>query len=150
TLPPLRERREDILPIAQHFIIHFNKELGQNFTKLTDEASLLMYRYDWPGNIRELRNVIERSMILSSPPIIGMESLPWKIKGERGADIAKEALAHGSFILPEAGVNIDEVEKELLVQALEKSGNNQTRAAKMLGLSRDALRYRMKKFELGG
>lgn len=148
TIPPLRERREDILPIAHHFITHFNKELGHNFQKLSDEASLLMYRYEWPGNIRELRNVIERAMILSAPPVIGMDSLPWKIKGERGGESAKETFGQGSFILPDAGVNIDEVERELLVQALEKSGNNQTRAAKMLGLSRDALRYRMKKFEL--
>jgi DNA-binding NtrC family response regulator len=148
TLPPLSQRREDILPIAQHFISHFNREFNRSFERLSDEAASLMMRYDWPGNIRELRNVIERSMILSAPPVIGVESLPWKIKGERGAELQKEAPLQAGFVLPDRGVNIDDVEKELLVQALEKSGKNQTRAAKMLGLSRDALRYRMKKFDL--
>lgn len=150
TLPPLRERRGDIMPIADHFLDKLNREFKSSFTGFTGEARAVMTAYDWPGNVRELRNVIERAMILSPGPMITAESLPWKIKGERAAQAAPEvpALTGGVVHLPDTGVNIDEVERELLVQALAKTENNQTRAARMLGLSRDALRYRMKKYDM--
>ncbi len=145
TLPSLKDRREDIAPLAQHFRIRFNGEFKTSFTAFTDEALTLMTRYDWPGNIRELRNAIERSMILSSGNVIDAESLPVKIKGGDPRGVSN---ASGLVLLPETGVDLDLVEREFMTQALEKTDHNQTRAAKMLGLSRDALRYRMKKYDL--
>jgi len=150
-LPPLRDRRGDIMPIAEHYRINFNREFKANFTSFSEEAKMLINRYDWPGNVRELRNAIERSMILSPGPTITGDSLPWKIKGDKASGTATpHALtqAGGVVVLPDEGVNIDEVERELLTQALSKTEQNQTRAARLLGLSRDALRYRMKKYEM--
>ncbi len=147
TLPPLRERREDILALAYHFLETYNREFKAGFKGFTPEVEQLLLRYDWPGNIRELRNVVERAVILSSGDEIGVESLPWKIKGEARHPPRPGADA-GVVVLPDEGVDIEDVERELIVQALEKTGRNQTRAARLLGLTRDALRYRMKKYEL--
>jgi transcriptional regulator with PAS, ATPase and Fis domain len=146
TLPPLRERREDILPLARHFLEGFNRDFKTSFRGLTPEAEQLLLRYDWPGNIRELRNVLERAVILSSGETIGVDSLPWKIKGERKRE--GKAGEPGVVVLPDTGLDIDDVERELIVQALAKTDQNQTRAARLLGLTRDALRYRMKKYDL--
>ncbi len=150
-LPPLRERREDILPLAYHFLETYNREFKTSFRGFSEEAEAFLQRYDWPGNIRELRNVVERAVILSTGDQIGVDALPWKIKGggpERRPAASGAAPQPGVVVLPDQGVDIEEVERELIVQALEKTGNNQTRAAKMLGLTRDALRYRMKKYNL--
>ncbi|MEW6486796.1 MAG: sigma-54 dependent transcriptional regulator [Thermodesulfobacteriota bacterium] len=146
TLPPLRERREDILPLARHFLEGFNRDFKTSFRGLTTDAEHLLLRYDWPGNIRELRNVLERAVILSSGETIDVESLPWKIKGERKREA--KAGEPGVVVLPDTGLDIDDVERELIVQALAKTDQNQTRAARLLGLTRDALRYRMKKYDL--
>ncbi len=146
TLPPLRERREDILPLARHFLQGFNRDFKTSFRRVTPEVEQLLLRYEWPGNIRELRNVLERAVILSSGEEIGVESLPWKIKGERKKPT--KGGEPGVVILPDTGLDIDDVERELIVQALEKTAQNQTRAARLLGLTRDALRYRMKKYDL--
>jgi DNA-binding NtrC family response regulator len=146
TLPPLRERRPDILPLARHFLDSFNREFKTSFRGFSPEVEDLMAKYDWPGNIRELRNVIERAIILSAGDEIGIDALPWKLKGEKKK--AGKAGEPGVVILPEAGIDIDDVERELIVQALEKTSQNQTQAARLLGLTRDALRYRMKKYDL--
>jgi DNA-binding NtrC family response regulator len=146
TLPPLRERGEDILPLARHFLDNFNREFKMDFRGFTTDVQSLLLKHDWPGNIRELRNVVERAVILSTGEEIGVDSLPWKIKGERRQP--KRPGEPGVVVLPETGIDIDDVEKELMVQALEKTGQNQTRAARLLGLTRDALRYRMKKYDL--
>lgn len=146
TLPPLRERREDVLPLARHFLEGFNRDFKTSFQGLTTDAEQLLLRYDWPGNIRELRNVLERAVILSSGKTIDVESLPWKIKGERRREA--KAGEPGVVVLPDTGLDIDDVERELIVQALAKTDQNQTRAARLLGLTRDALRYRMKKYDL--
>ena len=146
TLPPLRERREDVLPLARHFLEGFNRDFKTAFRGLTSEAEQLLLCYDWPGNIRELRNVLERAVILSSGETIGVDSLPWKIKGERKREA--KAGEPGVVVLPDTGLDIDDVERELIVQALAKTDQNQTRAARLLGLTRDALRYRMKKYDL--
>ena len=146
TLPPLRERAVDILPLARHFLESFNREFSAQFTGISLPAQQLLLKYDWPGNIRELRNVIERAVILSPENEVGLDSLPWKIKGEQKRP--HKAGQPGVVVLPESGIDIDHVEKELIVQALEKTDQNQTRAARLLGLTRDALRYRMKKYDL--
>jgi len=146
TLPPLRQRGEDILPLARHFLEGFNREFKASFTGISPAAQQLLLRYDWPGNIRELRNVIERAVILSPENEVGLDSLPWKIKGDQQRP--PRAGDPGVVLLPESGIDIDVVERELIVQALEKTDQNQTRAARLLGLTRDALRYRMKKYDL--
>ncbi len=146
TLPPLRERRDDILPLAHHFLEMYNRDFKLAFRGFAPEVEQLLLRYDWPGNIRELRNVVERAVILSAGDEVTVDSLPWKIKGERKA--LSSGAEPGAVRLPDAGIDIDVVERELIVQALEKTGSNQTRAARLLGLTLDALRYRMKKYEL--
>lgn len=147
TLPPLRDRRPDIVPLAQHFLGHFNREFKTGFKGFGPDVERHMAQYDWPGNIRELRNVVERAVILSSGDEIGLDALSWKLKGERAKEGNKPG-DPGVVVLPDEGLDIDDVERELIVQALEKTGQNQTRAARLLGLTRDALRYRMKKFDL--
>jgi DNA-binding NtrC family response regulator len=145
-LPPLRERREDILPLARHFLESFNRDFKASFSGFTPEVEALLLQHDWPGNIRELRNVVERAVILAPGDTIGVDSLPWKVRGDRPK--SARAGEPGVVILPDTGLDIDDVEHELIVQALEKTSQNQTRAARLLGLTRDALRYRMKKYEL--
>jgi two-component system response regulator AtoC len=142
-LPPLRERREDILQLAQHFIENFNREFTKQVTGFSKEAELLLLDYYWPGNIRELKNVIERAIILGTGDLLAEDHLP----GEIAARPAPKMSAP-SFILPPEGVDIDEVEKDLIRQALDTTEWNQSKAAKKLNLGIDAFRYRMKKFDL--
>ncbi len=140
-LPPLRERVDDILPLAHHFIAHFNREFGKNVTGLSKAAEKYLLGYDWPGNIRELRNVIERAIILESSDELKLELLPRQM-----LDPAQPAA--GAFQLPPEGIDIEVVEKELIQQALRMCGGNQSQAARKLHLGIDAFRYRMKKFGL--
>ena len=133
-IPPLRERREDIIPLAERFLEDFSKDLGKEIRKIEPEAIEAMEEYDWPGNVRELKNVIERAMILSSEDSLGVGDL---------------ALKRSESPLSEAGevftLNLDEMEHRLINEALGRSRGNQSGAAKLLGISRDTLRYRMKK-----
>jgi len=143
-IPPLRERREDIIPIAMHFIGKLRIEYRKDIIALSKEAEDLLINYDWPGNVRELRNVIERVFILTNDKIIR----PEHIILSRGEE-KKETRAHGFEVyLPEEGIPLEEVEKSLIQQALMRTNNNQTKAARLLRLTRDAFRYRMQKFGL--
>jgi len=139
-IPPLRERREDIPLLVAHFLEVFNKEFRRATRGLTDRAMELMVRYDWRGNIRELRNVIERAMILDDKELITVEDLPEEIRFGIPSASGPEPLR-----LPAGGVVLEEVERGLIRQALDRSGGNQSAAARLLGISRDTLRYRMKK-----
>jgi two-component system response regulator AtoC len=142
-LPPLRQRDGDILLLAKHFIGEFNREFKKQVKGLDPVVEEKFLSYSWPGNVRELKNLLERIMILEQSDIILPEHLPCEINPQVAV---KEG---GSIIrLPETGIDIEEVEKDLIRQALERTGNNQTRAARLLNLSRDALRYRMQKFGL--
>jgi two-component system, NtrC family, response regulator AtoC len=142
-LPPLRERKDDILLLAQHFIDHFNKEFNKNVKGISGMAEKMLTEYSWPGNVRELKNVVERAIILGNEETLLMEHLPLEIV----AKSATSAVASTTtFRLPPEGVDIEEVEKELIRQALENCDWNQSRAAKKLNLGIDAFRYRMKKF----
>ncbi|GAB4489312.1 MAG: sigma-54 dependent transcriptional regulator [Thermodesulfovibrionales bacterium] len=143
-LPPLRERREDILPLAQHFIEGFNREFKKNVRGIAKETEKAFLEYAWPGNVRELRNVIERAMILENEEYILPEHLP--VEFSVPAAPAAVTPSKIQIALPPAGLDIEDVEKELIRQALEKAKWNQTRAARLLNLTRDALRYRMQKF----
>lgn len=141
-LPPLRERREDILTLTNHFIDIFNVEFNKHVTGISKMAEKLLLDYHWPGNIRELKNVIERAIILGSEDTLLLEHLPLEIVAKASSQSSGLAV----FKLPPDGVDIEEVEKELIRQALEISEWNQSKAARKLNLGIDAFRYRMKKF----
>ena len=143
-LPPLRERREDILPLAQFFIQLYNQRFKRNVKGIARPAQASMLNYEWPGNVRELRNAIERAMVLEESEWIQSSSL-------RLEPDAMDYPAQEPVLEPEAGsfgVTLEEAEKNMLLQALEKADWNQTRAAVLLGISRDTLRYKMKKYYL--
>jgi len=141
-LPPLRERREDIIPLAEHFIALFNREFGKKVRGISRMAEKILTEYDWPGNIRELKNVIERSVILECEDTLLVENLP--------AELIDRTVGRSgplNFRLPAEGIDIEDVERELIRQALEMADGNQSQAARLLNLGIDALRYRMKKFD---
>jgi len=138
-LAPLRERREDIMPLVETFINHFNREFGKSVKGISKMAAKFLVEYGWPGNVRELRNIIERAIILESGETLMLEHLPREMISRASDGIL-------SFRLPPEGVDIENVERELIRQALEISDGNQSLAAKKLNLGIDAFRYRMKKF----
>jgi len=142
-LPPLRERKEDIPLLAKYFIDLFNHEFRKNVVGLAPEAEKLFFDYSWPGNIRELKNVIERAMILENEEYILPEHLPMEVCNKEFQGAGYKAV---DIRLPMSGLDIEEVEKELIRQALDSTKGNQTKAAKLLNLTRDTLRYRMQKF----
>jgi DNA-binding NtrC family response regulator len=148
-IPSLRERGDDVLLLTDHYIESFGERLRKKITGLTPEVANAFRHYNWPGNVRELRNVIERAMILEDEEIITMKYIPRGVSGGTASDFAH---GDGSGLsdlvhLPPGGVSLDEVEMSLVRQAIERSGGNQTKAAELLGISRDQLRYRLKKLE---
>ncbi|NOY64786.1 MAG: sigma-54-dependent Fis family transcriptional regulator, partial [Nitrospirae bacterium] len=145
-LPPLRDRGEDILLLARYFISLYNKEFRKNFRGLTRETERLFLEYHWPGNVRELKNVIERVMILENDEYIKPEHLPIELISREST--LRSNIERLEFDIPPGGIDIEDVEKNLIIKALEKTRGNQTRAARLLNISRDALRYRMQKFGL--
>lgn len=147
-IPPLRDRGDDVLLLSQHYIdaIGARLRLRRKISSLSPEVTTLFRRYSWPGNVRELRNVIERALILEDNDVITTEYLPQGVTGKTTSSTeTKEASTR--FILPSEGVPLDEVEMSLVRQAIERSAGNQTRAAELLGISRDQLRYRLKKLD---
>jgi two-component system response regulator AtoC len=143
-LPPLRQRREDIPLLVAHFVAEMNQRFSRSLKGLSPAALQLMREYDWPGNVRELRNVIERGALLAA----GDQILPAHLPAELQRGAAEAAPASDAVSLPAGGVSLSDVEKRLIEEALAAAGGNQVRAAKMLQISRDTLRYRMKKFGL--
>jgi transcriptional regulator with PAS, ATPase and Fis domain len=154
-LPPLRERGNDVLLLAKYYLAHFNERLRKRIRGLASEVDEIFRRYSWPGNVRELRNVIERVTILEDSDLITASWLPrGLISDERTvfphpviADSHAAEVRAPSFQLPNEGIDLEHVELSLVRQAMERSGGNQTRAAELLGVSRDQLRYRLKKIE---
>jgi two-component system response regulator AtoC len=138
TLPPLRERRGDIPLLASFFIDRFNREFRKRVRGLSPAAQALLDGYQWPGNIRELRNAIERAMLLIDRDRLEPEDFTTLTR----------TVSPTQFKLPAEGVNLEEVERQLLVQALDRAGGNQTQAAQLLGINRDQVRYRVEKFGL--
>ncbi|HEU4927426.1 MAG TPA: sigma-54 dependent transcriptional regulator [Vicinamibacterales bacterium] len=137
-LPPLRVRPDDISLLVEYFIDAFNDEFRKRVQGATPAAHALLRAYGWPGNVRELRNVIERAMLLSDRDRLDARDFTLSTATERSGD----------FDLPAAGVDLEELERSLVVQALKRSGGNQTRAGALLGLNRDQIRYRIEKFGL--
>ena len=146
-LPPLRDRKEDIPRLAQHFVEHFNREMNKHVEGVSERFLEELTQYSWPGNIRELRNTIERAMILGQEKVLDSADLPMAL--------IDETLTAGSahdddteFRLPARGIDLESVERSFLEQALERTRGNQTRAGKLLGMNRDQVRYRIEKFGL--
>jgi two-component system, NtrC family, response regulator AtoC len=145
TIPPLRERKDDILPLTRFFINHYNHKFKRHIEGVSDAAARLLLSHDWPGNVRELRNAIERAMILEESALITSPSLPISILHPDGAmPLPDPAPAE----MPTDGLSLEENERSLLARALEKTNGNQTQAARLLRITRDTLRYKMKKFNL--
>jgi transcriptional regulator with PAS, ATPase and Fis domain len=138
-ITPLRERKEDILPLARYFVDLYNHKFGRAVEEIGADAISALLAHEWPGNVRELRNSIERAMLMADGTSIQATALgirkdaPFVITTEKG---------------PDSDPSLAQFERSLLVRALEKASWNQTRASQLLKISRDALRYKMKKFNL--
>jgi len=145
-IPPLRDRAEDIVPLTRFFIEHYNHKFKRNIEGVSDSAAKLLMYHDWPGNVRELRNAIERAMILEESSLITSASLPIAISRPDGD--APHEMAEAAAAMPVDGMSLEDNERSLLVRALEKTNGNQTQAARLLRVTRDTLRYKMKKFNL--
>ncbi len=145
-VPPLKERQDDVLLLAEQFLERCNAEHQKSIRGFSTDAKRAICSYNFPGNVRELENVIERAVMLANGPVIGLGDLPPELSGS-------SALAGPSLLtLPESGCHLDEVlaeaERRLLVEALERTGGVRTSAAKLLGVSLRSLRYRMQKLAL--
>ena len=168
-LPPLRDRKEDIIPLVEYFIERYARKFRKNVTGITPETRKLLLRHDWPGNVRELKNAIERAMILEDEQQLRPDYLPFAVGREASQFTAFEVTAMGSSMgsgpattsatlpngrtlpklsIPSGGTSLEEVERALVELALQQANGNQTHAAKLLDISRDALRYKLKKFGL--
>jgi DNA-binding NtrC family response regulator len=156
TLPPLRERAEDILPLAHHFRERFNKTFGKNFSLITPAAEQRLVEHPWPGNIRELKNLLERTILLGKGEAIDVEHLALE-PARRGAGNGRPAGGHPVLSdvetllladIPTSGIRlesiVEEIERAAILKASEQTGWNQTRTSALLGINRDKLRYRMK------
>jgi two-component system response regulator PilR (NtrC family) len=146
-LPPLRERREDIPLLADHFLAKYGEQMEKEITGVSREAMDLLLHHDWPGNIRELENAIERAVALEATPAILPDSLPATIRGDspRPASAPAEALPESGFDLE---AHVQEIERGYIAEALKKAGGVQVKAADLLGMSFRSFRYYVKKYNL--
>jgi len=145
-IAPLGERKEDVLLLSEYFLSRFCEKYNKRTIKgFSPEAIRLLTSYPWPGNVRELKNVIERIVVLKETEWVQPEHLPAEIMH---ASEKKDDQVIGRFVLPDTGISLETLEKDLILQALEKAKNNKTLAAKLLGISYDTLRYQIKKIGL--
>jgi DNA-binding NtrC family response regulator len=145
-VPPLRERQEDISVIARHFLSYFATRYKRKAsTGISPEAEKILLSYNWPGNIRELRNLLERLVVLEGAEEILPEHLPNWLTGQSG--VAAQH-SNGRISLPAKGISLEDLEKDLILQALERTKYNKAQAAKLLNISYDVLRYQVKKLGL--
>ncbi len=147
TLPPLRRRLEDIMPLATLFLERLQPRFERSFEGFTRDAENRLLSYSWPGNVRELRNVVERAMILEHESLIGPTSLILTPVGEPAAPQAPGPREDGADASDHGIVKLEDMERDLVARAMRASGDNQTRAAELLGITRDQLRYRLKKLD---
>ncbi len=159
-LPPLRERKEDILPMVEFFIERYNRKFKKTIRGITDESRRLLLSHEWPGNVRELKNAIERAMILEEDSYLRPMYLPFSVGQPQNGQTQFEAVAGDAgdplpegrtlprLSIPEGGTSLEEVERALVEMAMRQANGNQTHAARLLDISRDALRYKLKKFGL--
>lgn len=143
-IPPLRERKEDIPHLIEHFLSYFISKYNKNRIKgFSPEAEKLLMSYNWPGNVRELKNTIERLIVLENNEIIMPEHIPqWVFE----QDTILHPPVDGKYVLPDTGISLEEVEKDLISQALDKTNWNMAKAAKLLNITYDSFRYQLKKF----
>jgi DNA-binding NtrC family response regulator len=137
-LPPLRERRGDVPLLTSYYIDRYNREFRKKVRGVTPEGMKLLEHYQWPGNVRELKNAIERAMLLNEKERLEPDDFTTLTR----------SVAAASFKLPPEGINLEDLERQLLLQALERANGNQTQAAQLLGINRDQVRYRVEKFGL--
>jgi two-component system, NtrC family, response regulator AtoC len=163
-LPPLRERKEDILPLVEFFVERYNRKFKKSIRGINDETRKLLLSHDWPGNVRELKNAIERAMILEEESQLTPEYMPFSVAQRTSGITAFEAQSFGNgnapgmqlangrklppLCIPDGGTSLEEVERAMVEMALRQANSNQTQAARLLDISRDALRYKLKKFGL--
>ena len=161
-LPALRERKEDITPLVSFFLSHYNRKFRKSVQGITEETRRLLMNYDWPGNVRELKNALERAMILEDGNQLRPDDLPFSVASGRSGAVVEENQMNSPpavpatpgkrrlppLFIPEGGTSLEDVEHALVELALQQSHGNQIKAAKLLSISRDALRYKMKKFGL--
>jgi transcriptional regulator with PAS, ATPase and Fis domain len=152
TLPPLRSRKEDIRPIAEAYTKKFSSRLKKGEIVLSEDAYTLLERYSWPGNIRELINLIERAVLLNTTGRIRAADLPIaaEVDDEDTLCHVKKRYETIKIELPPEGVRLDQVEEAVILETLIKTGGNVTRAAHLLGVERGTLRYKMKKHGIDG
>jgi DNA-binding NtrC family response regulator len=152
-IPALRERKEDLVNFAKYFINIYNKKFNKNFEDIEDAALEMMLNYDWPGNIRELKNSIERIVLLEEGPTLRAPFLPFAAPRAEDSSVGKKVDRIMSQPIPDDGISLEEIvaelERELIVKASEQAGWNQSQTARLLNLKRDKLRYRMKGYDLG-
>ena len=139
-VPPLRERRDDIAVLIDYFLKKHTRNSSHVITGLTSETRKLMIDYSWPGNVRQLESAIERALLLAEGDKITLEDLPTELRQEVGP------ASDGTFKLPAEGINFEDVERNLITQAMEQTDYNITKAAKLLGLTFRTLQYRLEKF----
>ncbi|MFY9910305.1 MAG: sigma-54 dependent transcriptional regulator [Candidatus Sulfotelmatobacter sp.] len=160
-IPPLRDRKEDIMPLVDFFIERYNRTFKKQIRGITDATRRLLMSHNWPGNVRELKNTIERGMILEDEPFLRPLYLPFSVGESGGPTLFERTAAAGNggqslpdgrmlpkLYIPEGGTSLEEVEHVLVELAMRQANGNQTHAAKLLDISRDALRYKLKKFGL--
>jgi two-component system response regulator AtoC len=163
-IPPLRERPEDVLPLVDFFIDWYNRKFKKAVRGITPETRRLLLAHNWPGNVRELKNSIERAMILEDEPILRPAYMPFAVgeaarsgqtafeHSSASTDVVGKQLPDGRVLprlyIPEEGTSLEEVERAMVELAMRQANGNQTHAARLLDISRDALRYKLKKFEL--
>jgi DNA-binding NtrC family response regulator len=140
-IPPLRERKDDIPLLAEHFFTQYKNEFGKPAMQLSDEAVQVLMRYDWPGNVRELKSLFAKVCLLEESDIITAEHILQRL------EIVNPPQENVSSFL-ESGLSLEEIEKNFIRETLKKTGGNMTQAAKLLDISYDTLRYRMKKFDI--
>lgn len=158
-IPPLRDRKEDVLPLVDFFVERYNRKFKKSVHGIADETRRLLLGHDWPGNVRELKNSIERAMILEDEPLLRPVYLPFSVAEsggrtlfERTSSDGGQQLANGRTLprlyIPDGGTSLEEMERSMVELAMRQASGNQTHAAKLLDISRDALRYKLKKFGL--
>ncbi len=145
TLAPLRDRRDDIPVLIRYFVELYNERFNKDVQGLSEEARRALATYDWPGNVRELRNAIERAMILQDTGELTLDLFPLRIAEYKGEP---RTSGFNGLKIPESGLNLYDVEKQLIQQSLIKAGGNQSKASRLLSITRDTLRYKMKKYGL--
>ena len=145
-IPPLRERPEDIIPLVHRFLAEFGDAQGPAMKAIDPDAEEMLLKYDWKGNVRELRNAIERVALLEEGDTLEREHLEFLGRGRRAVTEPAGNQGDAAFQLPAEGVVLDDLNKDLIQQALTLTGGNQVRAAKLLGLTRGTLRYRLDKY----